>query len=217
MSLGALPPQRRDYSTAALDEASFPDDPFVAFDLWLSEAVASPAVDEAYAMTLATATATGMPSARVVLLRGRDSGLVFFTNYEGRKGRELTGNPRAAVVFYWGPLERQIRVEGAVERVSDAESDAYFASRPHYSKLGAQISHQSSVLSSRAELESRLAEFEVAYPEGSDVPRPGNWGGFRLVPMSMEFWQGRRNRLHDRLRFRRFSVDSPWLRERLAP
>jgi pyridoxamine 5'-phosphate oxidase len=151
-----------------------------------------------------------------VLLRGCDErGFTFFTNYLSRKGRELEANPQAALVFHWQPLERQVRVEGSVERVSDEESDAYFQSRPTGSRLGAWASPQSEVIPGREVLDTRCRELEVRYSDGQ-IPRPENWGGYRLIPKSFEFWQGRPNRLHDRLRFRR-SGDGAWLIERLAP
>jgi pyridoxamine 5'-phosphate oxidase len=166
-------------------------------------------------MTLATATPDGRPSARVVLLKGFDErGFVFYTNYEGRKSRELEANPRAALLFYWGELERQVRVEGRVSRVPDRESDAYFAGRPRGSQLGAWASEQSRPVRDRGALERRLRELEGEY-EGREVPRPAFWGGYRVVPETMEFWQGRENRLHDRLRYRR--AEGGWKIERLQP
>jgi pyridoxamine 5'-phosphate oxidase len=166
-------------------------------------------------MVRATSTADGWPSARVVLLKDlTEEGFVFYTNYEGRKGKELADNPRAALVFYWPELERQVRVEGTVERISAAESDAYFATRARGSQLGASVSRQSAVVSGRGELEARLRELEARYA-GREVPRPDFWGGFRVRPLAVEFWQGRPNRLHDRLRYRR--VDGGWVLERLEP
>src|SRR5262249_16463603 len=153
--------------------------------------------EEPNAMVLATSTADGWPSARVVLLKDlTEAGFVFYTSYAGRKGRELAENPRAALVFYWPGMERQVRVAGTVERLSEAESDAYFATRPRGSQLGASVSRQSAVVSGRGELEARLAELETQY-EGREVPRPASWGGFRVRPLAVEFWQGRPNRLHD--------------------
>ena len=167
-------------------------------------------------MTLATATPDGRPSARMVLLKGVDArGFAFFTNYESRKGAELAANPRAALVFFWVQLERQVRVEGRVERLSAEESDAYFASRPEGSQLGAWASQQSAVLPDRGPLEARYEELRAQY-EGQEVPRPTFWGGFRVVPETVEFWQGRVNRLHDRLRYRR-QDDGSWVIERLSP
>ena len=165
-------------------------------------------------MTLATAAASGAPSARVVLLKGVDHGFCFYTNRDSRKGRELDENPRAALVFWWPELERQVRVEGAVERVDDATADAYFASRPRGSKLGAWASPQSRPIPDRETLAALLKEIELENPE-DEVPRPGFWGGFRVVPEAVEFWQGRASRLHDRHVYRR-DADG-WRTERLAP
>ena len=167
-------------------------------------------------MTLATAGADCRPSARLVLLKGFDaSGFVFYTNYESRKARELAANPWAALVFFWPQLARQVRIEGRVEPVAPHESDAYFHSRPRGSQLGAWASHQSQVISSRAVLDQRMQELTAAY-QARPVPRPPYWGGYRLAPTLVEFWQGRPNRLHDRLRYRRLE-DGGWLIERLAP
>jgi len=171
---------------------------------------------EPTAMTLATAAANGAPSARMVLLKGVDDrGFVFYSNYESRKGRELAANPRAALVFYWDVLERQVRVAGRVSKVTPAESDEYFASRPLGSRFGASISKQSSVIASRRVLEKKFQEIEAAYPNG-DPPRPKFWGGYRVRPDEIEFWQGAKNRLHDRLRYRR-RRDGSWKVERLSP
>lgn len=167
-------------------------------------------------MTLATATPEGMPSARIVLLRGFDErGFSFYTNYEGRKGGELSSNPRAALVFYWGALERQVRVEGSVSKLSEEESDEYFGSRPRGSRIGAWASEQSRVLEKRELLERRVAELEREYP-GEEIPRPPFWGGFRVSHERVEFWQGRESRLHDRLLYERRS-DGGWGIVRLQP
>jgi pyridoxamine 5'-phosphate oxidase len=207
--------KRRDYSTGELVESQMASDPFTQFRTWFEVADSHPDIVEAGAMTIATATPQGAPSARVVLLRALDSGFVFFSNYESRKGSELNANPRAAIVFHWAPLEQQVRIEGGVTRVTDEESDTYFAGRPYKSRLGALISKQSTVIENADVLRSRLDELEIEYPEGTTVPRPQNWGGFRVTPDAVEFWQGRRSRLHDRLRYRR--AEGSWLLERLAP
>ncbi len=167
-------------------------------------------------MVLATSTAEGRPSARMVLLKGVDErGLVFYTNYESRKGREIAMNPRAALVFYWDVLERQVRVTGRVSKVAPADSDAYFASRKPGSRLSASISRQSAVIESRAMIEKKYVEFAAGYPDGNP-PRPKFWGGYRVRPDEIEFWQGAENRLHDRLRYRR-RRDGSWKMERLSP
>ncbi len=205
---------REEYTRAGLRESDADPDPVEQFRGWFGEALAAD-LHEPNAMTLATATPDGRPSARVVLLKGFDErGFVFYTNYWGRKSRELEANPRAALVFYWGELERQVRVEGRVLRVSDGESDAYFAGRPRGSQLGALASEQSRPVRDRGALERRLRELEGEY-EGREVPRPAFWGGYRIEPETMEFWQGRENRLHDRLRYRR--SEGGWKIERLQP
>ncbi|MCS6842156.1 MAG: pyridoxamine 5'-phosphate oxidase [Roseiflexus sp.] len=205
---------RKEYTRHGLSESDIDPDPLVQFQRWFDQAVESGLI-EPNAMTLATATPDGRPSARMVLLKGVDNGgFVFFTNYESRKGVELTMNPWAALVFYWPELERQVRVEGRVERISPEESDAYFASRPNGSRIGAWASRQSSVIGSRAELEQRVAELERLYAN-REIPRPPFWGGFRVIPDAIEFWQGRPNRLHDRLRYRRDA--GRWIIERLSP
>lgn len=197
-----------------MDEAQVDADPIVQFGRWFADAEAADLI-EPNAMTLATAGAGGRPSARMVLLKGfDDGGFVFYTNYESRKAGELAGNPAAALVFWWGALQRQVRVEGAVERVRHEESDAYFRSRPLGSRLGAWASAQSQVIAGRAELEERLEELTARYDDG-DVPLPPFWGGYRIRPEVIEFWQGRPNRLHDRLRYRR--TPSGWAIDRLSP
>jgi pyridoxamine 5'-phosphate oxidase len=206
---------RKEYTRSGLKESDTDPNPIEQFRRWFDEALASD-LHEPNAMTLATAMPDGSPSARVVLLRSFDErGFVFYTNYEGRKGRELETNPYAALVFYWGELERQVRVEGRVGRVSDEESDAYFAGRPRGSQLGAWGSEQSRPIQDRDALEERLRELEAEY-EGCEVPRPPFWGGYRVEPETIEFWQGRENRLHDRLLYRRLE-DGGWRRERLQP
>lgn len=205
---------RREYRQGALDESHVAADPLAQFHAWLRQALTAE-IAEPHAMTLATVDAAGQPAARIVLLRHADErGFSFFTNYLSRKGQELAGQPRAALLFYWPELERQVRIEGVVERVTVAESDAYFAARPRGSQLSAVASPQSEVIPSRAVLEERVAELDREFA-GQPVPRPAHWGGYRLVPQVLEFWQGRESRLHDRIRFRR--TDQGWIRERLAP
>jgi pyridoxamine 5'-phosphate oxidase len=207
---------RKEYEQATLDETTVARDPIRQFAAWYDDAVAA-GVPEPEAMTLATATPAGRPSARVVLLRGFDArGFCFYTNYGSHKGRELTANPHAALTFHWPDLERQIRIEGRVERTTAAESDEYFRTRPSTSRIGAWSSPQSEVISDRGSLEALFARFRADHPDDSAIPRPPNWGGFRVVPERIEFWQGRPSRLHDRLRFRR-DADGAWILERLAP
>ena len=189
-------------------------DPFARLGAWLDDA-AHAGIAEPAAMTLATATPDGAPSARIVLLRGLDpSGLVFYTNYDSRKGDELAANPRAALAFYWGPLARQVRVEGHVTRLAADESDRYFAQRPRGHQLSAWASRQSSVIPNRAYLEERVREAEQRFA-GGDVPRPPYWGGYRLVPTRFEFWEGRPDRMHDRTVYLRDGAG--WRTERLSP
>ncbi len=205
---------RREYRASSLDEAGVAGDPLVEFRRWFAEAHAA-GVDEPNAMTLATVSAEGLPKARIVLLKDvDDEGFVFFTNYESAKGRELAAHAVAALVFLWLPLERSVRVEGRVERVDAATSDAYFAQRPRASQLGANASPQSQVVADRSEIERAFAEAEARHA-GVPVPRPGGWGGYRVVPTAVEFWQGRPSRLHDRLRYR--LQEGRWVIERLAP
>lgn len=196
-----------------LELESLPSDPIVLFRRWLEEAERA-GIRLPNAIALATASADGRPSIRHVLLRGIDAGFVFFTNHGSRKGTELGENPRAAFSAYWRELDRQISVSGDVARVSDEESDAYFATRPREARLGAWASRQSSVLASRDELMDRYAEVDSRYP-GEDVPRPSFWGGYRVTPSAVEFWQGRRHRLHDRFRYDR--AGDGWSIRRLSP
>ena len=207
---------RRDYARARLDEADVSHDPFVEFARWFAEAQDAK-VPEPTAMTLATSTPDGHPSARIVLLKGFDQrGFVFFTDYRSRKGLELEANPRAALVLWWGELERQIRITGGVALASHEESEGYFKTRPLGSRLGAWASHQSRVIPGRAMLESDVKEVEARFPEG-EVPLPPHWGGYRVVPDTIEFWQGRESRLHDRIRYVRESGSKGWRLERLSP
>lgn len=204
---------RKSYELGELDEAQAADGPLALFQRWMDEAIAHD-VSEPTAMTVATVGANGRPSTRVVLLKGCDArGMVWFTNYESRKGEELAINPFAALQFHWVEMERVVRIEGRVEKTSDQESDDYFNSRPLDSRLGAWASPQSRVISTRAVLVANAAKAAVQH--GLKPERPPHWGGYRLVPEQFEFWQGRRSRLHDRLRFK--LQDSSWLRERLAP
>ncbi|WP_412061517.1 pyridoxamine 5'-phosphate oxidase [Rubrivirga sp. IMCC45206] len=204
---------RESYERGALDAADLPADPFALFAAWFADAQAAD-TREPNAMTLATATADGTPSARIVLLKGVDHGFCFYTNHESRKGRELDANPCAALVWWWPEVERQVRVEGRVERVEAETADAYFASRPRGSRLGAWASPQSRPIPDRRTLEVLLEEIEAETAD-DDVPRPGFWGGYRVVPEAVEFWQGRASRLHDRHVYRR--DDDGWTTERLAP
>lgn len=206
---------RRSYALAGVDESDVDPDPHTQFDRWLAEAVAA-RVLEPNAMVCSTATPDGRPSSRTVLLKGHDvRGFTWYTGYGSRKGRELAANPWASLLFPWYALERQVVVTGRVERVGREETAAYFASRPHGSRLGAWASEQSSVIPSRDVLEARWAELAERWPEGTDVPLPDRWGGFRLVPDAVELWQGRPSRLHDRLRYR-LDGDA-WVLERLSP
>ena len=205
---------RHEYADAGLNEDDAGDDPVLLFERWLGQAIDA-GVPEPNAMALATASEDGRPSSRIVLLKGFDAaGLVFFTGYDSRKGRELEVNPRAAATMLWHPLQRQVRVEGSVTRVDPAESDAYFASRPRGAQISAAASPQSQTIADRAALEARRAQVEQMF-QGRDVDRPESWGGYRLALDVVEFWQGRSSRFHDRLRYVR--RDGSWDRTRLAP
>jgi pyridoxamine 5'-phosphate oxidase len=206
---------KHSYSSDSLDENTVDRDPLKLFRRWLDEAKAA-GIHLSEAMTLATSTRDGKPSARLVLLKQVDEhGFVFFTNYNSQKARELDENPQAALVFYWRQLERQVRVEGSVERIAATESDAYFRTRPRESQIGAAASPQSDVVASREVLEQRFSELEKFY-EGREVDRPAHWGGYRLHPDRIEFWKGRPGRLHDRILYVR-QGDEDWTISRLAP
>lgn len=204
---------REDYDGPELLEADAGDEPIDLFRRWF-EAAAEAGLPQPDAMVVATATPAGVPSARAVILRGYgNDGFVFYSNYHSRKGRELEANPRAAATILWLAHHRQVRIEGGVERLAPEVSDAYFATRPHGARLSAALSNQSRIIAGRAELEAAAAELAARHPQ--EVPRPPHWGGYRIVADVIEFWQGRRNRLHDRLRYRRHG--GGWTRERLAP
>ncbi|RKD13763.1 pyridoxamine 5'-phosphate oxidase [Pelobium manganitolerans] len=206
---------RQDYRSASLDESEVAENPYQQFEKWFQEAL-NAQVAEPNAMTLATTTANCVPSARIVLLKEfTDEGFVFYTNYNSKKGREIAESPFAALVFFWPDLERQIRIEGVVETVSEEESDAYFKSRPRGSQLGALTSPQSEMIPNRSYLEDKLAKLTEKYKE-KDIQRPEHWGGYRVIPNRIEFWQGRSSRLHDRILYVQ-EKDQSWRFERLAP
>jgi pyridoxamine 5'-phosphate oxidase len=210
-----LTDRRKDYTQNGLEESALTKTPFELFDQWLRIALESN-LPEPYAMTLATATPDGAASARIVLLRQADQrGMVFFTNYLSRKGREIRENPRGSLLFYWPELERQVRIEGLIARITPSESDDYHRLRPANSRIGAAASEQSEILPNRKALEDRVAELFAKYPDG-EIPRPEHWGGYRLCPEYFEFWQGRTSRLHDRL-FYQLGPGGIWETGRLAP
>ncbi len=207
---------RKDYKLRSLDESDVAGNPIDQFTRWWDEAIKSN-IDEVNAMTLATATKTGMPSARIVLLKGYDAnGFVFFTNYESQKGKELAENPQAALVFFWKELERQVRIDGIIEKVAAIESDAYFQSRPAGSRIGAWASPQSKQISGREVIENNYRVFEEKFPDPEAIPRPLHWGGYIVKPHTIEFWQGRSSRMHDRIQYK-IEAGNQWAIQRLAP
>ncbi|MFM1961544.1 MAG: pyridoxamine 5-phosphate oxidase [Bacteroidota bacterium] len=211
MSISSI---RKDYQLQSLELTDVAATPVLQFDKWWNEAVSS-SIEEVNAMTLATVNPDGKPAARIVLLKGFDeNGFIFFTNYLSEKGKSISAHPYASLVFFWKELERQVRIEGSCIQVSESESDEYFLSRPIGSRLGAWASPQSAVISSRTVLDQNLDRVTAQYADGI-VPRPDHWGGYRVIPEMVEFWQGRPSRLHDRIRYRK--DESQWLIERLAP
>lgn len=214
MPLSDLAALRKDYILRSLDEKDINPDPIGQFKAWLGEAINAAAIEPA-AMTLATSSLTGEPSARIVLLKGIDErGLNFFTNYLSGKGKRLEENPKAAAVFFWAELERQVRIEGTVEKLSGEESDLYFNSRPEESRISAAVSPQSSIVPDRKYLEDKIARHKASL-NGKAPERPPHWGGYRIIPNMFEFWQGRQSRLHDRIRY--LKENDMWKIERLAP
>jgi pyridoxamine 5'-phosphate oxidase len=204
---------RTDYKKQSLSENDVDKNPVVQFDKWWADALHSE-ITEVNAMTLATATTDGKPSARIVLLKGfNENGFIFFTNYNSRKGNELLNNPQAALVFFWKELERQVRIEGTIVKVNEADSDAYFASRPASSRIGAWASTQSTIIPGRQILEDNMIQYDNQF--GENIPRPAHWGGYIIQPVLMEFWQGRPDRLHDRIQYT--LNKSSWTINRLAP
>jgi len=212
-----LTQMRKDYSSRMLRREDLDANPMKQFERWMSEAIQAQ-MAEPHACCLSTCGEDGQPEGRMVLLRGVDQeGMVFFTNYNSHKGKQLSENPRAGLTFFWDVLERQVRIAGVVSRLNDNESDDYFQSRPRGSRIGAWASPQSKIVESRTELNRLMEVTKSAYAEDMPIPRPEYWGGYRLQPLSIEFWQGRPSRLHDRLRYRRDSLDTEWIVERLAP
>ncbi|MBE9011448.1 pyridoxamine 5'-phosphate oxidase [Pseudanabaenaceae cyanobacterium LEGE 13415] len=214
MAISSIADLRQDYTKETLNESDVDPNPFVQFRRWFDQAV-NAELPEPNAMTLATASRDGIPAARIVLLKAVDDrGFTFFTNYNSAKGKELEANPQAALVFLWTELERQVRIVGSVEKITSEESDGYFFSRPHNSRLGAWASDQSEVIPNRDVLEEKLATLKTEY-ENQEVPRPPHWGGYRVIPREIEFWQGRSSRLHDRLRYQH--QNGTWVIDRLSP
>ncbi|MEX0812159.1 MAG: pyridoxamine 5'-phosphate oxidase [Chitinophagales bacterium] len=208
---------RKNYGISVLELEKMEADPYTEFKQWFSKALSCEEIDEANIMVLASSGENMQPSARIVLLKGFEpDGLIFYTNYKGRKGEQLAENPRASLLFFWGPLERQVRIEGKVEKVSPEASDEYFHSRPKGSQLGAIASEQSTEIPSRQVLEDRLSELEKKYANTDKIPRPEHWGGYTLKPHYWEFWQGRPNRLHDRIAYQ-LDGSGEWKMSRLAP
>lgn len=206
---------RKEYTLEKFRKTQAHPNPFEQFTIWYNQAIAAK-LPEANGMTLATATSDGKPSARIVLLKAyNEQGFVFYTNYQSQKGQQLAANPWGAIVFWWSQLERQVRIEGKIEKVSAQESDEYFQTRPQESQLGAWVSEQSQIIESREILDQRLQQLKKDY-EHKTIPRPPDWGGFRLIPVSIEFWQGRPSRLHDRLLYQR-NEDNNWVIQRLSP
>lgn len=211
----AIANMRRSYGESGLSESEIDSNPIQQFRSWLKDAAENPIVVEANAMVLSTVI-DSQPTSRTVLLKDvTEAGFTFFTNYNSAKSTAITGNEKVSLLFPWYPLERQVKILGSAAKISDAESDAYFATRPWSSKIGAWASDQSAPLSSRAELESKWNEFASKYPEGSEVPRPLHWGGFLVIPISIEFWQGRYSRLHDRIRYTKTGAE--WKIQRIYP
>ena len=211
----AIANMRRSYGESGVSESEIDSNPIQQFRSWLKDAAENPIVVEANAMVLATVI-DSQPTSRTVLLKDvTEAGFTFFTNYNSAKSTAITGNEKVSLLFPWYPLERQVKILGSAAKISDAESDAYFATRPWSSKIGAWASDQSAPLSSRAELESKWSEFAAKYPEGSEVPRPSHWGGFLVIPISIEFWQGRYSRLHDRIRYTK--TGGEWKIQRIYP
>ncbi len=206
---------RQDYKLAALDEATAGDNPVSFFQQWFQEAEAAQ-ITEINAMTLATCDSQGMPHARIVLLKGlENNGFVFFTNYDSAKGKEILSNPKVALLFFWKELERQVRIEGSIEKIPEADSDTYFHSRPRGSRIGAWASPQSSEIDNRNFLDANYSKYELEFSD-MDMPRPPHWGGYKVVPQRIEFWQGRSSRMHDRILFVNDGKEG-WYKRRLAP